>query len=528
MNLRRFFRSGDPWTLAALVIIACIIVPLAGVLLGMFQHAPQWSHLLETVLGLYLRNTIVLGFSVCLLALLMAVPAAWLLSAFDFPGRRWLEWAMVLPLSIPTYVAAFVYIQVPEAAIPWLISIRRSHGVDAYLRVEGLLRHGLLALFLASVLYPYLYLSLRSAFLVQRRGVIEAAHTLGRGPTSVFFGIALPLARPALIAGLGLILMEVINDYGAVEFFGVPTLSVGIFRTWGGMGDRASAVRIAGMLMCGVFGLLALERAQRGRARFSESAADPAPVLHRPLRPLAATGALLACLWPLLIGFILPLAQLLIWTAQTLPRLNSIGLLGDIGRSLGLSLGAAAALTALALVVVYALRLHPQSFLQPATGLATLGYAVPGVVVAVGVWTVLGALSLGGGILAIALGYLVRFFAVPVHPLRAAMTRVCGSLDEASRLLGHSPLRTLWRINLPLIRGSLLASLLLVFVDILKELPLTMILRPVDFETLATLSFGKAKEGLLQESAIPSLLIVLLAAAGLALLNPLFRHERRA
>ncbi len=523
--MRRF---PDAWTVWALLVTGLLAAPLAGVGLGLFRAGPEWGHVSETVLAGYLRNTLGLAAAVGGLSLLLAVPAAWLLSAFEFPGRRWLEWAMVLPLSIPTYVAAFVYMRIPEAAIPWLVSLRRSHGVEAYLRAEALLRHGLLALLLASVLYPYLYLSLRASFLVQRRGVVEAAHSLGRGPASVFFSVALPLARPALIAGLSLIVMEVVNDYGAVHFFGVPTLTEGVFRTWFGLGDRRSAVRLAAWMMVGVLGVLAAERAARGRARYAESAADPGPSSRRPLRAPAAAAALLACLVPLSLGFLFPVGQLLVWAARSLPQVSGSGMAARIGHSLGLSSGAALVLTGLALLVVYARRLHPGRPLRQAAGLASLGYAVPGAVVAIGVLVTLSPLGVGGGGLGVIFfAYGVRFFAVPSQPLQASMTRVCGSLDEASRLLGHPPLDTLRRVNLPLVRGSLLAATMLVFVDILKELPLTMILRPVNFDTLATLSFGLAKEGRIQECAVPALLIVLLAALGLAAMHHAFPHERR-
>lgn len=517
----------DGWSGTALLICLIILLPLLALLTGIRQPAPSWPHLTHTVLAGYVWNTLWLILSVAGFSLLMAVPSAWLLTQFDFPGRRVLEWAVVLPLAVPTYVAAFVYRQIPEAAIPLLIRIRSAFGPDIFLLAEGLIRKGTLALFMAAVLSPYLYLSLRAAFSVQKRGVIEAARLLGRGPGSVFFTVALPLARPALTAGLCLIIMEVINDYGAVYFMGVPTLTVGIFRTWTGLGDLSAAVRLAGLILLGVFLILAVEQRQRGRARFSDAASSAPPVYHRPISGVKAWLCTLVCLMPFLIGFLIPLGQLLRWAWMSLQQAAFPFPWARMGHSLGLSLGAALLLTVLAVLLVYAQRLHPVRWLRYPVRAACMGYAIPGAVVAVGVMIFLGRFGLIGSLYAIGFGYLVRFLAVGVQPVSAGMERVCGSLDEASRVLGCPPGTTLLRINLPLIRGTLFSVTMLVFVDILKELPMTMILRPVDFDTLATLAFGLANESRIQACALPSLMIIFLAAAGLFSLNHFLRSPPR-
>lgn len=500
---------------------------------GLWEPGPNWQHLRETVLPDYFLNTFWLSLAVAVLSMLMAVPSAWLLSHFDFPGRRFLEWGMVLPLAVPTYVAAFVYRQVPEASIPLLIQIRTHWGVEPYLFAESFIRKGTLALFMAAVLYPYLYLSLRSAFMVQRRGVIEAAQLLGRRPGSVFFTIALPLARPALIAGLSLIVMEVINDYGAVTFMGVPTLTVGIFRTWTGLGDLNSAVRLAGMMMVGIFLLLWVENHHRGRAKYFEPSQSPHPILHRKLPFLMGWVANFVCIIPLAIGFVLPLLQLLNWARLSILKTGFTFPWQRMTHSLLLALSTAVILTVIAVILVYAERLHPVRWIKYPIRIASLGYAVPGAVIAVGIMTflsrtqfMLGSVLLIGSVYAIGFGYIVRFLAVGIQPVKAGMERVCGSLDAASRVLGHSPTQTLCHVNLPLIRGTLLAVTMLVFVDILKELPMTMILRPLDFDTLATLSFGLAQESRIQECAMPSLMIIFLAGLGLFGLNRILTPKR--
>ncbi len=475
--------------------------------------------------------------SVTTLAILLAVPAAWCVSAFEFPGRRFFDWALVLPLAIPTYVAAFVYYQANESAIPLLIEIRKACGIDAFLAAESLIRYTILSLALAAVLYPYLYLSARASFSQQRSQLIEAAQSLGRNPWSVFLTIALPLARPALAAGTSLVVMEVINDYGAVHFFGVPTLTEGIFRTWFGLGDRDSALRIASFVMLAVFAILLLEQFQRGRARFADPSNRSRPMQPRILRGRQAAAAVLACALPLVLGFLFPLVQLSIWALQAWQDVLQSDFLSHLLNSALLAAATAAVLTAIALLFAYTRKLHPVKWLRSLMRMTALGYAAPGAVVAVGILVTLGAadrflsnhtsIVLSGSLIAISFAYLVRFLTVSLQPVRAGMNQICGSLDEASRMLGHGKFYTLRRINLPLLHGTLWAAFTLVFVDILKELPLTIILRPADFETMATTAFSLAKEGRIHECAVPSLVLLLAGGIGLAIINRLLRPIRQ-
>jgi len=516
----------DSWSTSTFFICLLVLSPIMALMIGLFQPAEWWSHLSETLLRGYITQTLWLTLSVTGLSLLMAVPSAWLISHFEFPGRRMFEWAMVLPLAVPTYVAAFVYMDFSEHFFPLLIQIRSTYGVDVYLWAESFMRKGLLALFMAGVLYPYLYLSLKSSFQRQQQEVLEAASLLGRKPSSIFFTIALPLARPALIAGISLIVMEVVNDYGAVHFFGVPTLTVGIFRTWRDFGDLTSSVRLATGLVACILIFLSLEHAQRGRALYTEGSKQSRPMARTRIRSRTVPFVWLACGLPLLIGFLYPVTQLSLWLLDATSDGEFGELVHRILNSLGLSLATAAFLTLAALLIAYTLRLHPNLPLRNLVSVASVGYAIPGAVIAVGIMSCSSLLRLPaflatGSVGAILIAYAARFLAVPLHPIRASMQRVCGNLDLASRVLGHSPGSTLCRINLPLLRGSLISAMLLVFIDILKELPLTMILRPAQFETLALLAFSRAKEDRLYDTALPSLMIILLATLGLVVMNRL-------
>lgn len=528
---RRFrLKRPDRWGAFALLLAALICLPIAAVLLQVGQESESWDHLVRTVLGGYLTNTLILVAGVTLIACFMAVPSAWLVTCFDFPGRKFLNWGLVLPLAIPTYVAAFVFYEGPQAAIPFLVWVRTNWGIDAFLSFELVIRYGTLIVMMAAVLYPYIYLACRSAFAQQGRAVVEVARCLGDSPRQVFFRVALPMARPGMVAGVALVIMEVINDYGAVHFFGVPTLTEGVFRTWFGMGDKVAALRLASIVMVAVGFLLAAEQLLRGRARFVEAEASQIPLSRVRFSGWRGWCAMLACLLPLLIGFIYPVGQLLRWAWLNLAsEAGGSFVVGQaIARGTGLAAVTAMVMPLMAALFAYSVRLRENRSRRFLNRVAGLGYATPGAVIAVGVLVVFGTMDrwelgwiplVSGTLFAIGFAYIVRFFAIPLQFARAGMDRIGRPLEEASRLLGQSPMATFLKIDLPLLKGPLIAAGMLLFVDILKELPLTLILRPANFETLATTAFSLAKESRLQACAVPSLMIVVAGAIGLLVMN---------
>lgn len=499
---------------------ALLGIPLAGLVPDLFSASENWEALVPRLFTAYLKDTLILTAGTGLLVLVFGVPTAWLTSTCRFPGSRVFAWALVLPLALPGYLAVYGYHDLLTQASGLIVWMRMHWGTGVASVVEENLRYVILTGILGSVLYPYVYLTTRASFRRQASSLIEASRLLGHSPTSTFRRIALPLARPAIAGGTALALMEVLNDYGAVRFFGLKTLTTGIFRYGYDLDDKAAAVRLSLMLLGLVVVLMVLEKAARGRARFTEGAA------HRPLSPWNLTGfkawaATACCLIPLTMGFLLPGGRILqlawLGAADGLPR----GFWPAFGHTLLLAGSIAGLIAVFALLLAYAVRLQRGWPGQLAAKAALAGYGMPGAVVALAVTLGLIRLTQGMGIgllsgtfTGLTVAYMVRFLAVSYQPLESGLQRVCGSLDDASRTLGAGPWRTLWRVNLPLLRGPLVAAMLLTFIDLLKELPITLLLRPHNFSTLATRAWDLQEQSRLPEACLPAVVIILLGAAG--------------
>lgn len=528
------------WTFAALVLVLCLALPMGVVVLGAFQPAAEegvWSHIAATLLPEYLRHTLFLTVVSGGLALVFGGGTAWLVAMCDFPLRRFFRWALVLPLAVPAYMAAYSYAGMLDVTGPVQRLIRAAvPGMQDRMFYWHIMRIEVVAVIFGLVLYPYVFLLAR-AFLEQRSGrVLEAARLLGRGPWAIFFRVALPLARPALAAGLALVLMEILNDYGAVTYYGVTTFTTGIFRSWFSLGDLDTAIRLAALLMGFVLLILMLERWQRGSARYDENTtAQPASPYR--LRGISAAGAVAFCLLPLLLGFLFPVLQLASWTISVVPEAGAPGLAVQARNSFFLALVAALLCVGLSVIIAYAARLDRGALTRSLGKVVLLGYSVPGAVIAVGV--LVAALAVGrltgtgtaiitGSAAALLFGYVVRFMAVSFLSVEAGFARTSGSLQSSSRVLGAAPFRTLRRIELPLLRRSLLAATILVFIDVLKELPLTLILRPFNFDTLATRAFQLASDEQLAQSAPAALLVIATAAVVVGVMHSAFEEEARA
>ncbi|MCC6135462.1 MAG: iron ABC transporter permease [Candidatus Contendobacter sp.] len=536
----------DRWTVLVVGLAALLALPVLTVFVTALQPAGAvWRHLADTVLADYVLNSVALMIGVGAGTLLIGVPTAWLTAVCEFPGRRWFEWALLLPMAIPAYIIAYTYTGLLDFAGPVQALLRETFGWSRqdYGFPEIRLLPGA-ALMLALVLYPYVYLLARAAFLEQSAAMLEVSRSLGAGPWRRFLTVTLPLARPALIAGVTLAQMEALADYGAVQYFGVSTFTTGIFRVWFGMNDAAAAAQLATLLLLFVFTLLVFERLSRRQARFHHTGQRS----QRPAR-LRLQGrwrwlAVGACLIPLLGGFLIPAGQLAIWAWRTAPGMLDQRFLHLAANSLLLAGGTALLILLLAVLLGYGQRLRPHPLVRLAVRSAGLGYAVPGTVIAIGVLLPLAAIDrtvdgwarawfggstgllLSGTLIALLFAYCARFLPVALHSVEAGLTRIRPSMDDAARALGSTPHAVLWRVHLPVLRGSLLTALLLAFVDVLKELPAALILRPFNFNTLAVRTYELAADERLADSATFALAIVLAGIGPVILLSQTISQAR--
>ncbi len=530
-SLKAFFpKVLQGWTIFVTLIALLIATPIIFVLSSIFSDAGEiWTHLAATVLSGYILNSLWLMFGVGVGVLLIGVSTAWLVTACRFPGSKIFEWALLLPLAIPAYLLAYTYTELLDYYGPVQSWLRSTFGwetiQDYWFPPVRSLGGAIIMLFL--VLYPYVYLIARVAFLEQSGRTLEASRSLGRGPWRSFFTVALPLARPAIMGGLALALMETLGDFGTVDYFGVTTFTTGIYRTWLGMGEPVAAAQLAAFLMLFVLILIASERWFRRQARYYDlghayESCDPYQ-----LGGLRGFFAGLACLLPVVLGFVLPAGLLLqmTWknTAETLDK--------DFWE-LAIHSFILATLTAgfaviVALIIAYGHRLNSSLTMNSAVRIASMGYAIPGSVIAVGVVIPLAkfdnwldghmeamfgistGLLLTGTIIALIFAYLVRFLAVSFNTVESSLTKIKPSLDDAARSLGHGPSSTLVKVHAPLMLGGMLTAVMLVFVDVMKELPATLLMRPFNFDTLAVQVYQYASDERLVEAAAPALAIVL-------------------
>ena len=510
-----------------------LFLPMAEVLWHLTSPAENWEHLRDTVLGRYFKGSIILVLGTAALSVLLGVSSAWLVACCEFPGRKIFEWALILPLSIPTYIAAYAYFDLLDQITPLLIWVRLNISPEAMTLLSDTMVYPVTIVVLAAVLYPYVYLVARAAFARQSSQCIEAARTLGHGPQSTFWRVALPLARPAIVGGVALVIMETLNDYGAVEHFNVPTFTTGIFRTWLSGGDLPGALRLAACLMALILFLLVMEKWIRFGAKFHKSSQADRPFERYALGQAKAGFAIFCCLLPLVIGFVLPLSRLVYWASLTAGKILDATFFKLTLNSIGVASAAGLATVVLTLFLAFTARYFGSRTVGVTNRLAILGYSVPGAVIAMGILLVAGQMTqatgwiLTGSLTAMLLAYVVRFLAVAWQPIDSGMEHNCEQLNSAARSLGANAAQSLFQINVPLLRNALVAAGLFVFVDTMKELPLTLILRPFDFETLSTRTFDLAKQAQIPESSVPALCIILVSLLPVIWLNRQMRTPEK-
>lgn len=527
-------RRWNPWLVTAVLASLVMLAPVVALAFSALQgSAGLWEHLWANVLPVALRNTVVMLLGVGVLVTLLGTGSAWLVTAYRFPGQRLLSWALLLPLAVPTYIAAYAYLDVlhPLGPVQGLIRELLGYSSPREFRLPDIRHLAGCIVLLGFVLYPYVYLTTRALFMTQAAGLLEAARTLGATPAQLFRQVALPLARPAIAVGVALALLEALNDIGASEFLGVQTLTVAIYTTWVSRGDLPGAAQIALAMLLLVAVLLMLEKHGRRRQRYA-STLRPRPMQPQTLRGARAALAFALGALPVLVGFVVPAAYLA-WEAMQRVRDAGVSpqLLGALQNTLGIALAATAVVMVVGLAVAWALRLaqvrRGGRLASACSRITSLGYAIPGTVLAIGLLVPMGALDavfaelrsaidggrtqmlLMGSTIALVVAYTLRFLAISVGGIEAGLARVPQSLDQAAANLGESAGGMLRRVHLPLLRPAFAAAALLVFVDTMKELPATLVLRPMNFETLATWLYAEAARGTYEEGAVAALLIVL-------------------
>jgi iron(III) transport system permease protein len=533
-------------SMAVLIVCAGLVVlPVATILASFVQSDASWPtlrHLASTVMPRAALETLLLTVLVTMGVAVLGTTAAWLVVALEFPGRRFFEWAMLLPLAMPAYIVAYAFTDFLQFAGPVQSALRTAfglhHGDYWFPDIRSLPGAAFVFVF---VLYPYVYLLARTAFLARTASMIDAARSLGLSPFATWIRVNLPLARPAVVAGSLLAIMETIADYGAASYFGLQTFTTSIYRAWFSLGDRLAASQLSALMLVVVVVVMALEERARGRARYFAAPNSARPVAAVPLVGARRWLAVAACCVPIVIGFVLPLAILV---SLALPAIQTIAwsrYLAWFGNSVLVSTLAALVTIVAVLLLAYSVRLAPPGRAATSVRLAArtmnLGYAVPGAVIAVGILIPLAQLDntidawmksafgvttgllLTGSLVALLYAYLVRYFAVAYQPVEAGLARITPAMDASARSLGSPPLDVFRRVHLPLLAPSVFAAAMLVFVDVLKELPATLVLRPFNFDTLAVIAYQLASDERLGEAALPSLTIVLAGVLPVFLLS---------
>ena len=529
----------DGWSVGALLVAALVLVPILSVFwLAFFPSENIWPHLMSTVLPRYLGNTVLLGLGVGILAGAVGTGAAWLLTMYRFPGARWLGWASLLPLGIPAYVGAYALVDFLEYAGPVQTGLRQLFGwqTSRDYWFPDIRSRGAAIIVLAAALYPYVYLMVRTALREQSASAFEVARALGAGPWRRFLEVGLPLARPAIAAAVAIVMMETVSDFGVVSFFAVQTLTTGIFSTWLDGGNAGGAAQIASLVLVAALVLVGMEKTSRRKQRFYQSSRQARPYTPIQLTGLRAWIAFGLCALPFAIGFVLPVSVIAAHAFDNAGEWLKPGLTRALSTTL-VTGGVAAMLTvAAAVFMTYGVRLSGRRLPELVLPATTIGYAAPGAVLGVGLLIPMSGadhaladfievttgydpgLMLTGSVFAIIYAYCVRFFAIAQGAVDAGLGRIPPSLGMAARSLGEGRGGVLKRVTVPMIRGSLATALLLVFVDCVKELPATLLLRPFNVNTLATRVYEKASLEQIGQAAPAAMLIIAVGLGAVVLL----------
>ena len=536
-RLERLKRDSNKWSIFTLAIILFIALPVISIGVKLFAGPGEtWGHIVDHLLPDYIGNSLFLVFVCSILVLIMGVSTAWLVARFEFPMREQMEWLLILPLAIPSYIVAYAYAGLFDYGGSMDL-IFRWLGWD-FIRIDIMNKTGL-AFVLSISLFPYVYVSSRAFFLNQANNLLEASKMLGVGEVRSFFKLMLPLARPAIIAGLILVLMEVLNDYGAAQYFGVNTFTTGIFRAWFSLEEPETAVYLSALLIVIVFALILFEKWQRRNIKVSSSKSNITYIHRKKGSAWMQFFILLAVLIPVILGFFIPLVQLGYWAILTANKVFNMDFLMLSLQSFGIAFITALITVVVATLLIYFSKWSFLGFIKNIARLGILGYAIPGAVIAIGImiptlafdkwlintldylFSIKTGLLINGTLVALVYAYCVRFLAVAFNPIESTSLKVNNTIPDSSKMLGVGNLKTFFKIEFPLIKTGIFSALILVFIDVLKELPLTLILKPFHVNTLAVKAYEYASDEMVMEAAIPSLFIIFTAALPVIFLNRL-------
>lgn len=529
MNWYALKRQLNGWAILSFIALVFIVLPGVVVLVELFAPVNEnWQHIREYLLPTYVRNTLFIMLATGLLTTIIGTSLAWFVTVYDFPFRRFFKWALILPLAIPPYIGGYTYHGILNYTGVIQTTLRNEFGItvdQTYFNIMTI--QGTVFIF-TLFLYPYIYTITRAFLHNQSSSMIENARILGRGSWDIFFTVVIPISRVAIIGGVSLVLMEVLNDYGVVKYFGIQTFSTAIFSTWFGMKDTSSALKLAGTLMILVIAILTMERLVRGRKQFSY-----ATTKVKPLKPRQLTGwhryavfSYVATIFA--VAFLIPFVQLVAWTVLTFEQVFTAEFFRLVWNTVSVAFIATVIILVFALIIANYTRLFPSNMTRVISKVTTLGYSIPGAAIAIAVitlfllldeWVLNVALALDLGqtfvfrttLIMLIFAYVIRFLAIGYNSIESGFEKVGKSFTEASRMLGWGTVQTFFRVDIPMIKGAIMSAFILVFIDIMKELPLTLFLQPFNFSTLATQAFKYVSDEKIHEAALASIVIVLMS-----------------
>ena len=529
----------NPWVIFPFLFFLVFLSPLLVVVASLFgNYSDNWNHLLTYVLSSYVFNSLFLIFGVSIIASILGVGSAWIVSNYNFLGKSFFEWALILPLAVPPYILAYTFTGLFDSygsannLIRELFSLNSNHIFFPNIRNI----YGAIIVF-SFTLYPYIYLATRMALINQSRSILEVGKTLGLNKLGIVFKLALPMIRPAIIAGLMLVIMETLSDFGAVEHFAIPTFTTGIFRTWYGLYDLQTAMQLSSLLLIFVTFFIFIERLSRKNISYTSGSPIYGEIIKVKLKGYKNILAFLICLIPLLVGFVLPILELSNWAINYKLDFFNEDFLKNSANTIYLAVIAAIFCTFLTLLMNFSIRVQKNNFLFFMSSSLTLGYAIPGLILAIGIMQIFNFLDnyffstlfnfvLTGSILGLVIAYIIKAYALSNSVIEPAYLRVSPYMDDIAKTLNASNLKLLKNIHLPLLKTSFLTSIVLVISEVIKELPATLILRPFNFDTLAVSTYIYASEERMYEAAAPSIAIVLVGLIPIYFLSKTIRSSR--